>query len=232
MEYNMNSILDIFSNCDTFSLTSTIPITEIPKKDRIKLLNNHLNDVKQHLQDIYNKESQTENSLPEFDVLFDDIVDECTKFYDKIRGKDIMKLCNNGNSPFICDHVGKDTKYSEPLKLIWHFYHNVQQVLMSNDNLINLSECNELNTEKIFIDSKDKILKENLLSYEFTYLTHCTGGPLQLVLYFPLNENTKKWLLQFKNDYDLENSNFEDLAIYNNDKLEFSSCTHEQFNSL
>lgn len=232
MEYSMNEILDIFSNCDKFSLTSTIPITEIPKKDKIKLLNNHLNDVKQRLQDIYNKASQTETSLPEFNVLFDDIVDECTKFYGNIRGKDIIKLCNNGNSPFICDHIGKDTKYSEPLKLIWPFYHNIQQVLMSDDNLINLSECNELNTEKIFSDSKDKILKENLLSYEFTYLTHCTDGPLQLVLYFPLNENTKKWLLQFENDYDLGNSNFEDLAIYNKGEIKFSSCTHELFNSL
>ena len=132
----MNSILDVFSNCDKFSLTSTIPITEILKKDKIKLLNNHLNDVKQHLQDTYNKERHREHSLPEFNVLFDDIVDECIKFYDSIRGKDIMELCNSGKSPFICDHVGKDTKYSEPLKLIWHFYHNVQHVFMSNDNLI------------------------------------------------------------------------------------------------
>ena len=228
MEYSMNAILDIFSNCDTFSLTSAVPITEIPKDDKIKLLNKHIHDVKQQLKDIY----QPENSLPEFDVLFNDIVDECTKFYSKISGKDIIELCNSGDSLFICDHVGKDTKYSEPLNLIWHFYHNIQHVFMSNDNLNNINECKELNTEKIFINSKDEILKENLLRYEFTYLTHCTSGPLQLVLYFSLNEQTKKWLLQFKNDYDLGNSNFEDLAIYNKDKVEFSSCTHERFNSL
>ena len=41
--------------------------------------------------------------------------------------------------------------------------------------------------------------EKNLTQYELskqigisTALTHCTGGPLQLVLYFPLNENTKK----------------------------------------
>lgn len=27
-------------------------------------------------------------------------------------------------------------------------------------------------------------------------------------------------------------NNFEDLAIFDNDKLEFSSCTHEKYNSL
>lgn len=125
----MHAILDIFYKCDKFSLTSTLPITEIPTKDKIKLLNTHLDNVKQELQDSYNRAIQTEKGLPEFNILFNDIVDECKIFCKNISGKDIMNLCNSENSPFICDHVGKDTKYSEPLGLIWHFYHNIQHAL-------------------------------------------------------------------------------------------------------
>ena len=40
-------------------------------------------------------------------------------------------------------------------------------------------------------------------------------------------EETKKWLLQFDTDYDIDP--FEDLAFYKENTLLFSSCTHEGY---
>jgi len=48
--------------------------------------------------------------------------------------------------------------------------------------------------------------------------------------YFKLNDETKKYLLKFDNDFCLEP--LEDLAIYKDNELKFYSCTHERFNSL
>lgn len=227
----MKYILDKFNDCNIFSLTSRLPIKNIPIIDKEHLLKQNLNNEKNDLFKYYQYFAKKENIDIDFETLFNDIVKECEKFYSKIKGKDMAKLCKKRSSPFICDHVGKDTKYSKPENLIWHFYCNIQNVFMSNDELSNLPETNGFQADTIFKD-KDIVLKNNFLKYEYTFSSHCTKGPLQLVLYFKLNNETKDWLLQFKNDFDLEDSEFEDLAIYNNDKIEFSSCTHEKFNNL
>ena len=48
--------------------------------------------------------------------------------------------------------------------------------------------------------------------------------------YFKLNDKSKEYLLRYKSDFDLDN--LEDLTIYKKNKIEFYSCTHEQYNSL
>ncbi len=232
MEITMKYILDKFNYCNKFSLSSSLPITKIPSNDKKNLLEQNLQNEKESLSQYYQHFSKKENIVVDFETLYNDIVKECRKFYKKIQGKDITTLLNNDSSPFIADHVGKDTKYSEPISLIWHFYHNIQQVFMSNDALSNMLEIDKFNIDDIVTKEKDVSLKNNFLKYEYTFTTHCTKGPLQLVLYFNLNDDTKKWLLQFKDDFDLGNSEFEDLAFYDNNKLKFSSCTHEGFNSL
>jgi len=231
MEITMKYILDKFDNCNVFSLSSSLPIKSIPTADKEELLKQNLNNEKEFLLDRYEYFTQKEKVNIDFETLFNDIVRECEEFYSKLGNESITKLCGKGSSPFICDHVGNDTKYSKPLGLIWHFYHNIQHVLMSNESLSTIPETKDFQADLIFTD-KDATLKNNFIKYEYTFCSHCTKGPLQLVLYFNLNNETKNWLLQFEDDFALADSNFEDLAIYNDDKLEFSSCTHEEFNSL
>lgn len=231
MEITMKDILEEFNYCNVFSLTSSLPIKSIPTSDKAKLLKQNLINEKQYLLEYYQNFAKKEKIDIDFELLFSDIIKECETFYTKIKDKNFKNLCGQKNSPFICDYVGKNTKYSKPLNLIWHFYHNIQNALMANDNLLNIPEIDLFQSSAIFND-KDNVLKNNFIKYEYTFSSHCTKGPLQLVLYFKLNNETKNWLLQFKNDYDLANTNFEDLAIYNNDKIKFSSCTHEKFNSL
>ena len=74
-----------------------------------------------------------------------------------------------------------------------------------------------------------EVLKNlNVIDYEYSFITHCTEGSLSNTLYFALNEDTKAWLLQFKNDFEIKGE-LEDLAFYKKGELVFSSCTHERF---
>ena len=71
-------------------------------------------------------------------------------------------------------------------------------------------------------------LKNNYISYKITFNTYVTGGPLQIIYYFELNDETKEYLLEFKDDYSFNNG-LEDLALYKDDKILYASCTHERF---
>ncbi len=231
MDYGMSAILDKFAFCDKFSLTWASVVEQVPQEEKDRLSNIHLQQQKVLLRQYYDRTVQDKNVLPEFDVLIEEIFDECKQFHKKIEGRDISEFFGTDFSPFICDHVGKDTKYSEPLNFCWHAYHNLHMVLMSDERLGKMTVGSDYILQ-VLDDPKYAALKDNLINYEFTYQTHCTGGNLQLVYYFKLNDQTKEWLNQFENDYAIEGSGFEDLAIYNGDKVEFSSCTHEGFNSL
>ncbi len=232
MDTSMQYILDKFGQCNIFSLTSALQVKSIPATDKKRLLDENLNDEKQYLLDRYEYFLQNEHLSVDFEALFNDIVKECEQFCEDVKNSNFPITARfNGTSPFICDHVGKDTKYSEPRGLIWHFYHNIQNVLMANEDLANMPETKTFQLDTV-VQNTDSALVNNFVRHEYTFTSHCTKGPLQLVLYFRLNDETKKWLLQFKTDFDLEGSTYEDLALYSDEKLEFSSCTHEGFNSL
>lgn len=220
----MATILKEFNDCTVFSLTYANKIKSIPQKDKENLLNTHLNEEKIRMQERYQYVSKTESNLPPFEKIFDEIYEECKAFYNNFKTKSFP----SGFSPYICDHVGKDTKYHQPISLFWHIYHSLQNVIFSQDNLTELPTTDDFLPDQI----NDICLKTNFIKYEYTYQTHCTSGPLQLVFYFKLNKNTKQWLLKFKDDFALEGTDFEDLALYCNNQPKFSSCTHERFNSL
>lgn len=231
-KYTMQQLLDKYNNCGVFSLTYAPRITTIPVQDKKHLLASALGDQKKALRERYEYlKNKGEVGELDFDVVYDDVYAECLEFFKKIIDCDMTELLSSRVSPFIADHVGKDTKYSEPLSLFWHMYHNIQNTCMANGDLQELDECEQFEADKIF-GANDKVLRDNLQRYEYTYMSHCTQGPLQLVLYFSVNAATKEWLCQFADDFDLQRSNFEDLALYENGKAVFSSCTHEGFNSF
>lgn len=234
MEYSMNYLINLYNDCDTFSLTLSKTISTITKPEKEKLLSKAILEEKEFLKTYYDqisKEELKKYKLPEYESLFNDVLFEVENFYSELRDKDFNKLIFKKKSPFICDHVGKSTKYSKPQNFIWHLYHNIQHVLMSIDELNKMEILEEFDYDGLNLE-ENSYLKNNVSRFEYTYNTHCTSGPLQLVYYFRLNEETKKWLLNFKDDYDLENSILQDLAFYKNNELKFSSCTHEAFNSL
>lgn len=67
-----------------------------------------------------------------------------------------------------------------------------------------------------------------VISIKQTFSWHCTtSSEAASVLKFKLTDGARQWLLAHNNDYDL--GKFEDLALYDGDRLLFSSCTHEHF---
>lgn len=229
----MEQILDIFHDCDTFSLSLAKPITSITKEAKGQLAENFKASEKERMKAYYTHYSSDDDlkKLADYDTLFDEVFAEATEFYAQFEGKEVDELISQKIDPFLCDYVGKTTKYDKPLNFFWHLYHTCQNVIMNSDSLKDLP-IDEGFAERVFENDFNKPLKPHLQKAEYTYSTHCTTGPLQLVYYFKLNDETKKWLNQFENDYALEGSDFEDLAIYKNGEIKFSSCTHEGFNSL
>jgi len=84
-------------------------------------------------------------------------------------------------------------------------------------------------------DPKDEIpkqLRDSFIRYEVSFFNNASVcyDLLCINYYFKLNEETKKYLLKYKTDFDLYY--LEDLAIYKNGELKFSSNTHEKYNTF
>jgi hypothetical protein len=215
----IKSILKKCSDCNVFSLTTSIDF-KISGKDA-----NHALEVlkqyhKNYLLEEYEK-NKNQYSLPSFEQLYDDIQQECIKF----------KEHNDDEDHFICDEVGFTTKYSEPLNFFWHFY-NMIETEKRDEKLLNtyINYSNNKNHFDILELEQYQALKPYVIKDEISFITHCTIGPLSQTIYFKLNEETKKWLLQYKCYYDIHND-LQDLAIYKDSQIVFSSCTHEKFYS-
>lgn len=222
----MSELLEILKKCDSFSLTTTIDNISITKEDKHKIMTITKRQHKEFLLKEYNK--LNENLLP-FENLYQEIEKECLSFSEKYKEKYLKKHGFFENS-FICDHVGQETKYKEPLSFFWRFYHTLGMELDYEVYLDDLIQKN--NKLKPLAKLKDDLLKSNLINYEISFQNHCTESSVLMInYYFYLNEDTRAWLLQFKSDFDLSDE-FEDLAFYQNGELKFSSCTHEKYNTI
>lgn len=211
---SMSYLLNKYSNANIISLTTLfLPKFSINSEEAIKALNDLKIDNLKNIKDLYKKHNITKD----FDILVKEIKEECYLFKNNFK---------KGSSPFICDHVGTDTKYSEPIDFYWHVYEILSEEIESEINLNKLLK-NKKNNKILEVLDEYNDLKCNLIRYDITFTTHVTKGPLQVVYYFNLNDDVKKYLLNFENDYLL--TNLEDLAIYQNDILLYASCTHEGF---
>ena len=173
-----------------------------------------------------------------YDIYLDDIKKTTNKSFETIIDdikqeirKALMQAERDNVLMFLCDkvHVGK-TLYQEPQQFFWHAYHDLQFLIECESN-IDLVENNQFEyLEKNTIINDLRTLKPWLISFNTSYSWHCTTtNRLSIVFKFQLNEETKKYLLKFKTDYDLKG--LEDLAFYKGEKLLFSSCTHERFHA-
>ena len=191
-------------------------------------------------------------NYPEFDVLYDEIKQECidfdceenrefyiNKFYnDKdleeyrqigITEEEINEMKNDFfHCSFIADNVGKTTKYGkENIGFFWNLYHDIAMMIdRQNDKK---RYC--ISNGKSPLEQIPEELKEHFLYYEISYFNSVTiSGGLMINYYFNLNEDTKKYLLQFRNDFCMRD--LEDLTLYKDDEMKFYSCTHEGYNSI
>lgn len=245
----MKKILDKYLDCNMFSLSCNVSNELVTEDD----YNNAVNKVKEKLINKLKKSyDKNINCYPKFEILYQEIEQECKEFcsknnqkkvinnfFDKNRisemkkmgmnKKEIDNIINNFFScRFIADKVGESTKYGkENENFFWHFYNTVGQIIdyqNKKDDYINTNGINPIN--QIPNELKKKLIKYEILFYNS--VTTCNR--LMINYYFILDAETKKYLLKYKTDFDLDD--LEDLAMFKNNKLLFYSCTHEQYNSL
>ena len=191
-------------------------------------------------------------NYPEFDELYDEIKQECIdfdceenrEFYinkhysdDKIKQykdmgiteEEINEMKNDFfHYSFIADNVGKSTKYGKENRgFFWNLYHDIAMMIdRRNDKNKYCISNGKSPLEQIPVE-----LKEHFLYYEISYFNSVTiSSGLMINYYFKLNEDTKKYLLQFRNDFCMRD--LEDLTLYKDDEMKFYSCTHEGYNSI
>lgn len=213
---DMEYLLNKYADCNIFALCAYYCDNHISKEDARSALDSLIADNKNYLFLCYEK-FKSKYKLPPFETLYQDVKQECLK---------------SGANAFICDKVyEKKTKYHHPRDLFWHFYNTIGHEIDSTEYLKQLIQIkNDFSVLAILEQNKYSLLKNFLISTEITFCTHCTKGSLQIVYKFALNDITKKWLLSFKTDYDFYSAGYElqDLAFYKDNKLRFSSCSHER----
>lgn len=215
---DMKGLLEKYSTANEFEVVVPYDCDYLSKNNAEIAVNGLEEQTLKSLKATYDSLSKKEKGLiPEFNLFISEVTLEIER-----------ELGGEQKNLFMCDRVAKgQTKFSDPLKFVWRAYLELEELQkrkievskMPSDNLGNID--GEL--ESVFKDIKDLFI-----SITPTYSWHSTTTSVLYKLYrFKLNEKSRKWLMQFENDYQIEG--FEDLAFYNGKDLVFSSCTHEGF---
>ena len=129
------------------------------------------------------------------------------------------------------DYV-EDEYFKKDLGTIYYDFQFYREQL---NYLENLKKSSIQYKSIVEIDEKYKELIPFVKKREISFETHCTkSAALFETYYFELNDITKKWLLKYKSVFDFSDEypgDLQDLALYKDDELKFSSCTHEEYRS-
>ena len=189
---NMADLLKKYEYCNVFSLTQSAYGKYIPLDMGIKANEALRIENKQNLKAYYSRYKEKVEDIPyPFETLYKEILEECEKFESIV---DKEKYPYGFQISFICDEVGKTTKYNEPRDFIWHMYATIGMEL---DQRREILEYTNVKGEKIFeVLEKDEnaVLLPNLNRYEIAHFNHCTnGGGLKINFYFHLNDENRKF---------------------------------------
>ena len=252
MGLTMDKLLDKFNDCNIFSLTGKSLGYKMCEDEFLNALMKMEIRNKEQRRIMYEDIKKCFINYPEFDRLYDEIKKECYDFCSEenknkylniyFNDKKIKLFKKNGineeqintmKKDFFCcslivDYVGKTTKYGkENLGFFWNLYHDIAM----NIDCENKKDKYCFNGGKSLLEQIPEELKEYFLYYEVSFYNFVTiSGVPMINYYFKLNDETKKYLLQFENDFCMKN--LEDLTLYKDDDIKFYSCTHERFNSL
>ena len=225
---------------------------KITEDDYYNALNQLENKQRKKWKDHYDKNLKQLKKYPSFDELYNEIEKECVYFCNKKNKKKITNMYFNKEAieslkkegysdseierikddffqcSFIADDVGEKTKYGkEDTSFFWNFYSDIGFII-DRKNELEKSIC--ING-KSPISNLPKELKENIVKYEIQFFNSVTvSSRLMINYYFKFNDESKKYLLKYESDFDLDN--LEDLTFYKDNEVVFYSCTHENYNSI
>ena len=247
----MQEILDKFPECDSFSLAG--PLSEkLNSEEKEKIIKEMEEETKEYCL----KNCFKEDNGVDFDYVYNYLREFISKqngklttpalernmIYKLIRNKlesldqnsyeykETIRYINdkkfkndNNDMAYICKLLNICKNF---LDLDDFIIGVIQALFMEHENKKNIN-CD--NVKKVKLDT---ILKDNLIKTKNSFDDGAAiYSFLSTVYYFKLNEETKKWLLQFKTDFDLD-VYFNDLVLYKNGEIIFSSVTHERMNTL
>lgn len=231
----IETILDSFPTANEFSLTAPFNdgfsksqpygIYRVTEADASQILSEIRDQLYSGLQERYLRFSpEIQQALGEFETLVSLIEEES-----RLNFHRVLKEEHHLESPYLCDlfHMGH-TYWKEPTEL-WHFYHDVDSYVTQFEVIIDALKKNRINRDvlDLFHNSSFEPLKPHLKNTKITFHWHCTtSSQLSIVYTFDLNHATKKFLI--KQGYLYQFKNFDDLALYQDGTLLFSSCTHER----
>lgn len=233
----MKALLNKYKHATTFSLTG--PFQKGYHKEHpygiytldAPTANNALKDVYSRiitqLRSRYSNWPVNEIKLhPSFDDLIEGIQEEVINHSNRLLNH---KLKTN-ESPFMCDvFIQGNANHKEPLDL-WHFYHDISLFEDTYKPTINALKQNKIkrDIDDIFEIPYYAPLQPCLINTKISFFWHCTqSSQLAITYFFQLNPLSIRWLEQRENEFDMQE--LEDLAFYKDDKLLFSSCTHEMY---
>ena len=206
----MEKLLEKYKNCNVFSLSTHYGNYYINEDEYRDIIKKHREFIYGWLKKSY--DYQKDKMPYDYDTLFNDIYEEC---FEK-------------NDMFIVDKLHNNLNKYPDVGCMWHMYYSINDLVMIEkriDYYRNLEEKYDIDKE--FDNDEIKDLKKYIKRYELSFATHCTLGPLSITFYFDLNDDTKKWLLNKKDIYDF--NHLQDLALYKDNEILFSSCTHEEY---
>ena len=225
---------------------------KVTEDDYLNALNQLEKKQKNKLENYYDKNIKKLKKYPNFEELYNEIEKECYDYCNKKNKKKITDMFFHKEAinsykiegysdseikkikddffkcSFIADDVGKKTKYGkEDTTFFWNFYSDVGFII-DRKREFNKSICNDGKNPIFRLPNE---LKDNLIKYEIQFFNSVTVcNRLMINYYFKLNNESKKYLLRYKSDFDLDD--LEDLSMFKNNKLLFYSCTHEHYNSF
>jgi len=207
---------------------------------------------KENVRKLYENNKEKFVNYPNFDELYDEIKQECYEFYSEenkqayinkyyddkkinqckeygMTEEEINEMKEDSfKCSYIADHVGKTTKYgNEHCLFFYQLYRNIGTLIECKKD----KKSYAINSGISPLEQIPEELKKYFLYYEVAYFNSVTiSSGLMINYYFELNYETKKYLLQFQNDFQLEG--LEDLTLYKDNEIRFYSCTHERYNSI
>lgn len=228
MGITMKRILEKYSSADTFSLTCRFYNYDVTDEEFLDALDKIEEHDKMAMKKWYEDDKEKFVNYSNFEQFYNEIKQEC---YDFVNENNNQKYINDYfHCSYITDQVGKTTKYGyEHKSFFLQLYRNIS---MNIDRL----KAKDIYCTSGGIKPLEQIpdeLKQHFLKYKISYYNPVTStSGLMINYFFQLNEDTKKYLCRFRNDYCVEELvPFEDFALYKDKNVVFCSCTHERFNS-
>lgn len=213
---DINYILNKYNKCNIFSLSAKFNDCHIDKNTTNEIYVNTRKDIINNLKTLYDRHKIE----IDFDELIENIENDCirlSKIEDELyRFHDnIYQEMENGN-----------TTYYEPKEFFYNFYERFASLFEIKKVLLQYQKFEQ--PADIYLDLP-KELKKYVKKVELLFGNHVTFSyQLFINFYIELNDETKKWLLSYDNFYQF-NYKLDDLALYIDDEIKFSSCTHERF---